>query len=91
MERLPPRACVLVRYIYWELANRLCNQCMHRHPDELIAHLLHVAAALDTTAAERPRTGLKNPPRTADEFFATLEQHGVARTVAVLRQFAELI
>jgi len=29
VERLPPTACVLVRYIYWELANRLCSQCMH--------------------------------------------------------------
>ena len=91
MERLPPRACVLVRYIYWELANRLCNQCMHRHPDECVAHLLDVAPTVVTKAAKHQREELKNPPGTVDEFLATLEQQALVRTVAVLPQFAEQI
>jgi len=33
----------------------------------------------------------KSPPRTVDEFLATLEQQGLVRTVAVLRQFSEQI
>jgi len=40
------------------------------------------------TAAKHQREGLENPPRTVDEFLATLEQQGLVRTVAVLRQFA---
>ena len=62
-----------------------------QHPDEFIAHLLDSAPAAVTTAAKHQREGLKNPPRTVDEFLATLEQQGLVRTVAVLRQFSEQI
>ncbi len=43
-----------------------------RHPDEFIAHLLDVAPTVVTTAAKCQREGLKNPPRTVDEFLAIL-------------------
>jgi predicted nucleic acid-binding protein len=62
-----------------------------QHPDEFIAHLLDVAPAVVTSVAKHQREGLKNPPRTVNEFLATLEQQGLVRKVAVLRQFAEQV
>ncbi len=62
-----------------------------QHPDEFIGHLLDVAPAVVTTAAKHQREALRSPPRTVDEFLATLEQQGLVRTVAVLRQHAALI
>jgi hypothetical protein len=37
------------------------------------------------------RVGLKNPPKTVEEYLESLERQGLAQTVSVLRQFAELI
>jgi predicted nucleic acid-binding protein len=62
-----------------------------QHPDEFIAQLLDVAPAVVTSVAKHQREGLKNPPRTVNEFLATLEQQGLVRKVAVLRQFAEQV
>ncbi len=59
--------------------------------NNLIAHLLDIAPAAVVAAVKSQREGLKNPPRTADELLATLELQGLHRTVAALRQFAELI
>jgi hypothetical protein len=44
-----------------------------RHPDEFIAHLLDLAPTVVTTAAKHQREGLKNPPRTVDEFLSAKE------------------
>lgn len=42
-------------------------------------------------ATKRHRARLKNPPKEVDEYLATLEAQGLAQTVSILRQFAELI
>jgi predicted nucleic acid-binding protein len=62
-----------------------------QHPDELITHLLEVAHETVCTAAKNQRASLKNPPKSVDEFLAILEKLGLQRTVALLRQFQELI
>lgn len=62
-----------------------------RHPDEFIAHLLDVAPGAVIAAAKCQREGLKNPPKTVDEFLAILEQQGLSRTVAALRLFSGVI
>jgi hypothetical protein len=62
-----------------------------RHRDEFIAHPLGFAFDVVTTAAKHQGAGLQNPPRTADEFLATVEQQRLVGTVADLRQFAEQI
>jgi hypothetical protein len=59
----------------------------HNTRTSLIAHLLDVAPTVVTTAAKQQREGLKNPPRSVDEFLETLEQQGLVQTVAALRQF----
>jgi hypothetical protein len=85
VERLPLRACVFVRYTYWELANRCCSQCIHRRPNDCIAHMLDVV----TTAAE-PARKIEQALGGVDELLAALEQYALVRTVADLRQFPEL-
>jgi len=62
-----------------------------QHPDEFIAHLLDVAPGAVIAAAKCQREGLKNPPKTVDEFLAILEQQGLTQTVATLRPFSGVI
>ena len=62
-----------------------------RHPDEFVLRLLHLAPELVATAVRRQRQSLRNPPRSVDEFLATLERQSLTRTVARLRDFANLI
>ena len=62
-----------------------------QHPDQFITHLLDLAPSAVCTAAKRQRESLKNPPKTVDEYLATLEAAGLPQTVAGLKQFAELI
>ncbi len=59
-----------------------------RHPDEIFSELLDAAVDEFGEAARLQRQGLKNPPRTVEEFLATLEAVGLAKTVARLRAFA---
>ena len=40
---------------------------------------------------KRQREGLRNPPKTAEELLATLENQGLIQTVARLRQFVDLL
>ncbi len=60
-----------------------------RHPDELLTELLHAAVDEFCEAARLQRHGLKNPPRSVEEFLATLEAVGLAKTVARLRAYAD--
>lgn len=62
-----------------------------RHPDDFVAHLLDLAPAAVCGAAKRQREGLKNPPKTVDEYLESLERQGLPQAVAALRPFAELI
>ncbi len=60
-----------------------------RHPDELFSELLDVAADEFCEAARLQRQGLKNPPRSVEEFLATLGAVGLPKTVARLRGYAD--
>jgi predicted nucleic acid-binding protein len=61
------------------------------HPDEFIVQLLEFTAPVVCAAARRHRQSLKNPPKTAGEYLASLERQGLTRTVTMLGQFADLI
>ncbi len=56
-----------------------------QHPDEFVLNLLNLAPALVVAAAETHRQSLKNPPRTANEYFETLVRQGLTKTVSALR------
>ena len=58
-----------------------------QHPDEFILHLLDIAPGLVIEAAENHRKSLKNPPKTKEEYIASLELQGLVRTAATLREF----
>lgn len=62
-----------------------------QHPDEFINHQLNLAPHIVCVAAKRQRASLKNPPLSVEDFLAGLERQGLARTVAELRRFADVI
>jgi hypothetical protein len=62
-----------------------------QHPDEFIRHLLDLAPGEVCAAARRHRESLKNPPKTVDEYLATLARLSLPQTVLQLRAFAGLI
>ncbi len=61
-----------------------------QHPDAFIAQLFGIAPDVVCGAAQRQRDSLKNPPKSADEFLATLERQGLVQTVALLRPQSDL-
>ncbi len=60
-----------------------------RHPDELFSELLDAATDEFCTAARCQRLALKNPAMTVEEFLAKLEEIGLPRTAARLRNFVD--
>ena len=62
-----------------------------QHPDRFIVHLLDLAPSRVCTAAKRHRAGLKNPPKTAEEFLDTLARQRLPETIARLRDYADVI
>lgn len=62
-----------------------------QHPDEFVTHLIDLNAGAVCAAVKRQRSGLRNPPRTVDEFLETLAQQRLPETITRLREFAELI
>ena len=56
-----------------------------RHPDEFILHLIDLAPYVVKDAAETHRQSLKNPPKSIDEFLASLEAQGLPESVTALR------
>ena len=62
-----------------------------QHPDEFVMHLLDLAPNLVCSAAKKQRKSLKNPALSVEQYLESLERQGLARTVAALRRFAELI
>ena len=55
------------------------------HPDEFILQLIDVAPDVVMDAAETHRRSLKNPPKSIEEFLASLEAKGLPKSVAALR------
>ena len=60
-----------------------------QHPDEFVFRLLGLAPEIVCDAVQRHRLSLKHPPKTIDEYLATLEQQELPRTVAALRQVTD--
>lgn len=54
------------------------------HPDDFITGLWNESPDAVLDAVRRQRASLRNPPRTAGELLNTLEQCGLAATVALL-------
>ena len=61
------------------------------HPDEFLLSLFEQAPGLVCAAVRRQREGLRNPPKTAQELLATLENQGLTQVVSRLREFTELL
>jgi predicted nucleic acid-binding protein len=60
-----------------------------RHPDDVFIELLDDAGDEFCKAVRLQRQGLKNPPMTVGEFLAKLEEVGLPRTAARLRNHAD--
>jgi hypothetical protein len=61
------------------------------HPDAFVVHLMDLGPHLVCAAAREHRASLRHPPKTAEEYFATLERQGLPQTVARLREYETLI
>ena len=57
-----------------------------QHPDEFILHLIDLAPDAVMDAAETHRQSLKNPPKSVEEFLASLETQGLPQSVAALQR-----
>jgi hypothetical protein len=62
-----------------------------QHPDDFLVSLLDAAPGPVCAAVKRQRESLRHPPRTAEELLATLEGHGLAQSVARLREFIDVL
>lgn len=62
-----------------------------QHPDEFVSDLIDLDASGVYASVKRQRARLKNPPRSPEEFLATLERQALAQTVARLSEAIELI
>lgn len=60
-----------------------------QHPDEFILHLIDLAPYAVMDAAETHRQSLKNPPKSVEEFLASLEAQGLPQSVAALRRLVQ--
>ncbi len=61
------------------------------HPDDFLVSVFDAIPGPVRAAVKRRREGLRNPPKTAEELLATLENQGLIQTVARLRQFVDLL
>jgi len=61
------------------------------HPDDFITYQLDLAPTTVCRALKLQRESLKNPPKTAEEFLATLQKQQLPQTVHALREYADFI
>lgn len=52
------------------------------HPDEFVAELLDLAPAVVIQVLDAQAAALRNPPRRLDDLLVTLENNGLAKSVA---------
>jgi len=62
-----------------------------QHPDDFLVCQIGLSEGTVCAAAKRHRASLQNPPRTVDEYLASLERHQLPQTVSRLREFSALI
>lgn len=56
-----------------------------QHPDQFLLHQLDLAPDLVCAVVRELRAGLKNPPRSVEEYLANLEKHQLREFSAALR------
>jgi len=61
------------------------------HPDDFVAFLLGSEPAAVCRAIKLHRARLKKPPKSVEEYLATVEAQGLPQSAAQLRRFQELI
>lgn len=61
------------------------------HPDDFIFRQCGTEGGAVLVSAQRCRARLKNPPRSATDYLDTLERQGLPKTVAFLRNYADVI
>jgi predicted nucleic acid-binding protein len=57
------------------------------HPDPFLIDQLHLDAVRVCTAMRQHRASLKNPPKTVEEYLATLEEQGLSRFAQGVRPY----
>lgn len=62
-----------------------------QHPDDFIMHLIDLSIGTVCKAAKRHRESLRNPPKSVDDYFDTLERQQLPKTAQALREFGSLI
>lgn len=62
-----------------------------QHPDQFLVHQFDLARDHVCAVVHDLRSGLRNPPRSAEEYLATLEKHGLQEFAAALRTRIELL
>jgi hypothetical protein len=62
-----------------------------QHPDQFLQHQLGLNPDLVCAVVRNLRSGLNNPPRSVDDYLATLERHDLLEFTAALRARATLI
>ena len=87
------RADVIVTYNLKDFPDKDLNKygIAPQHPDEFLSHLLDLSTGTVCAAARAHRQRLKNPPKTVEQYFETLERQALAGFVAGLRPFARLL
>lgn len=62
-----------------------------QHPDQFLVHQFDLARDHVCAVIHALRSGLSNPPRSAEEYLATLEKHGLQGFAAALRMCIDLL
>ena len=62
-----------------------------QHPDEFIAHFLDIEPVAVCSAAKQQRASLRNPPKSVEEYLATLAGLSLPQAVAGLQRYAALL
>lgn len=62
-----------------------------QHPDEFISHLIDLAPGAVCAAAKRQREGLRNPPKSVEEYLDALSRQHLPETVMRLSEFRHLL
>lgn len=61
------------------------------HPDTFVSHLLDLQAGAVVSQMRKHRASLKAPPKSVENYLATLEQLGLVQTVLAVEQYRDLL